>query len=156
MRHAHKMRGGMNPNSSLEMSDIWVIRKLGDLYYASRGAEGKSPREMSDYYRVSVDTIRRIIRRESWNWVSEEPKAGEDMELKERAAASLERLKKLLPDAIPADLDTRKAVGLPEEPPSGLMKLQETAKQELKSNAYLEEIKGGTPSNEIPRSPLDE
>lgn len=58
----HTPRGSRNGNSTLTESDVRAIR-------ASR----ESPRRLAEFYGLGVETIRRILRRESWAWLPEEP-----------------------------------------------------------------------------------
>ena len=52
--------GSRNGNATLSVEDVHTIRE-------AQGAV--SARELADYYGLSIETVRRIWRRESWNWL---------------------------------------------------------------------------------------
>ncbi len=156
-RLGSEIRGAYNPNSRFREEDIWVIRRLGDLYWHSRGREGKSPREMAQFYHVSAESIRRIVRRETWNWVREEPTGTAKAQDLTAKADSLTNLieKGLVP--VPSGMTKeafiaqQRALILGEPDGSGTAKLQSVA-----SNSAAGVAKELGFDNTIPPSPLDE
>lgn len=80
----HTPRGSRNGNSTLTESDVRAIR-------ASR----ESPRRLAEFYGLGVETIRRILRRESWAWLPEEP-ADQESAAAGTSKASAERLLEIL------------------------------------------------------------
>lgn len=80
----HTPRGSRNGNSTLTESDVRAIR-------ASR----ESPRHLAAFYGLGVETIRRILRRESWAWLPEEP-ADQGSAAAETQLASTQSAERLL------------------------------------------------------------
>lgn len=89
-------QGKANGAAVLTEAEVRVIRKMAR-------EEGMSAPELARIYRVSAETIRRILRGETWNWLDEEPRERalpdyevpipDSPELRESAAVSLEKFK---------------------------------------------------------------
>ena len=117
-------------------NDVRQIRKLADKH---------TTRELADIYCVGVETIRKILRRDSWKWVADEidfdaPTGPLTQADREAADASAARLTKLLERKVE---------------PTGVDKLQLLAAKENErkgaSDKMLDEL-----VSIAPRSPLDE
>lgn len=77
-------------NASLSEDEVRTIRRLG-----SSGE--KTVREMAEFYQVGRETIRRIIRRETWDWIKDYPLSeAAERDLNEAAEESALRLAKEL------------------------------------------------------------
>lgn len=50
-------------NAQLQESDVRAIRRLG---------KTQSVRQLAEIYCVGMETIRKVLRRDSWKWVTEE------------------------------------------------------------------------------------
>ena len=79
-------------NAQLNESDVRMIRQLGVT---------QSVRQLAEIYCVGMETVRKILRRDSWKWVSDEINFDEPVARltpveRMAADASLERLQKLL------------------------------------------------------------
>jgi hypothetical protein len=79
-----------HPRASAVLNEDAVrrIRKLA--------SEGWTTRALVQEFDVGFETIRRIIRWETWRWVSEAPSAGASIPPAHDAASSLARLQTLL------------------------------------------------------------
>ena len=79
-------------NAQLNESDVRMIRRL---------AGTQSVRELAEIYCVGMETVRKVIRRDSWKWLAEEidfdAPASPPTDAERLAAdASFQRLQKLL------------------------------------------------------------
>lgn len=81
-------KGEYNGNAVLNELEVRHIRQLLDGKKETAAAISRS-------YKVSVETIRRIGRRESWGWLSEVPVRSEE-DLQAGAEASLAKLQRLM------------------------------------------------------------
>ena len=73
-------------NASLSEDEVRLIRRLGD-------SGEQTPRELAAFFSVGLETIRRILRRDTWSWLSQEPlSASADKDLEELANESAQRL----------------------------------------------------------------
>jgi len=86
--------GGYSPQgraarASLTEADVRRIRQLG--------AEGVPTRKLADTYSMTPEAIRRILRWETWRWVSEEGAGFEARALPPDQAALLEEFMKPKP-----------------------------------------------------------
>lgn len=52
---------GKNPNATLTEEDVFMIRE--------RAAGGMPAKKLAEFFNVGVETVRRVIRRETWAWV---------------------------------------------------------------------------------------
>lgn len=94
-------------NATLTADDVLRIRALA----RGGGLNGRSPsaREMAEIYGVGIETIRRILRGETWTWLLQPaPKTDEDAE------ASLKRALGLL-ETPPEDVKARAEAMLEEK-----------------------------------------
>jgi hypothetical protein len=120
-------------NAVISEGDVRQIRKL---------AASHTTRDLAEIYGVGVETIRKILRRDSWKWVAdkidfEAPTGPMTQADKEAAAASEARLLRLLERPVE---------------PTGLDKLQLLAAKEREKVTKVDTL-----LNEIqPRNPLDE
>ena len=117
-------RNSRDTNASLNEAAVRGIRL--------RAAQGVSPRELSNAYNVGVETIRRVIRWETWRWVGE-------LETAEGQPVPLEQV------ALPKDFDAaaslarvRARAGLEELPQgAGLEKLNKMTADAAAAEAKL-------------------
>lgn len=101
-------RGKQNGNARLTEMDVRAIRKLAEVDHVG-------PREIARMYLVSTETVRRILRRETWNWLADVPRKSEE-ELTAEAKASQAKVLQMLGMAAPdaeSSLASRNASAAP-------------------------------------------
>lgn len=114
MFKSDKTRGTRNASAQLTEAQVQVIRR--------RYAAGATQGSLARVYQVSLNTIGRIVRFETWTWLGDEqvvvdvdnlpPVSGEEI------AASLARLNAKLPENMKLDLPNKeKADVKPDGPP---------------------------------------
>ena len=106
------------PATKLTVEDVRQIKIIH-----SRGQQ--TPRELARFYRVGAETIRRILRGETWLSVTDQPLRSEE-ELNADAAASEARMVAMI-----AAERTRQA--LPTQILEEISELQPTAQERLRS-----------------------
>lgn len=117
-RHKERALGARVGNAQFTDEQVRRIRREGALWNMGEPG-GRDPREQAEIYGVGTETIRRILRRDTWNWLPDVEVKTEDM-LQKEAEASQERMTRMmneeiarraLPDQIVKEVE---AEGIPE------------------------------------------
>lgn len=134
-----KPLAGKTGNSSLTEADVRQIRRVG----------ATTPtRQIAEAYGIGVETVRKIIRRDTWQWVTD---AVSDDVLMERARESEARIVRLMEGQVTAQEKVKTSLS----EIAGGMSAATLERLRLFTEVAPERPKGTAKARVIPPSPMD-